>query len=125
MSNDTAINRFSIKHAYQQVADTIAARIAADQYPYKLPGERDLAEEFGVSYITVRHAMAILRERGLILSIHGRGTFNASALTGDPSDPPPTGGVLLLLLYSHRQMLQQAPRTWPWEATASICRLVA
>ena len=75
MSDDTAINRMSVRHAYQQVADAIAARIAVGRYPVKLPSELDLAEEFGVSYPTVRHAMAILRERGLIVSIHGRGTF--------------------------------------------------
>jgi DNA-binding GntR family transcriptional regulator len=80
MNDDTVINRISIKHAYQQVADAIAARIATNVYTIKLPGERDLAEEFGVSYITARHAIAILRESGLIVSIHGRGTFVASAL---------------------------------------------
>ena len=83
MHDDTVINRISIKHAYQQVADAIAARIATDVYTIKLPGERDLAEEFGVSYITTRHAIAILRERGLIVSIHGRGTFVASAMAGN------------------------------------------
>jgi GntR family transcriptional regulator len=77
MNDDTVIDRFSFKHAYQQVADAIAARIAAGQYPFKLPSERHLAEEFGVSYVTVRHAMAILRERGMIVSIHGRGTLIA------------------------------------------------
>ena len=75
MSDDTQIDRTSIRPVYQQVTDAIAARIAAGYYPTKLPAERDLAEEFGVSCITVRHAMAILRERGLIASIHGRGTF--------------------------------------------------
>ena len=75
------------------------------QYPWKLPSERHLAEEFGVSYITMRHAMAILRERGLIVSIHGRGTFNSSALTEDPTDPLPTGGIQLLLLNRHGQVL--------------------
>jgi DNA-binding GntR family transcriptional regulator len=29
----------------------------------------------GVAYITVRPATAILRQRDLIISIHGRGTF--------------------------------------------------
>jgi DNA-binding GntR family transcriptional regulator len=84
MSDDTAISRLSIKHAYEQVADAIAARIAAGYYPCKLPSERALAEEFGVCYITMRHAMAILRERALIVSIHGRGTFVASQLVGSP-----------------------------------------
>jgi DNA-binding GntR family transcriptional regulator len=37
--------------------------------------QRDLAEEYGVAYTTVRRAMAVLRERGLIKSIQGRGTF--------------------------------------------------
>jgi GntR family transcriptional regulator len=80
MNDDTEINRVSIRHAYQQVADAITARIATGLYTIKLPGERALAEEFGVSYITVRHATAILRQRGLIVSIHGRGIYVASAL---------------------------------------------
>lgn len=75
MSDDTAIDRADIRHAYQQVADAIAARIAAGVYTVRLPSELDLAEEFDVSHGTVRHATAILRERGLIVSIHGRGTF--------------------------------------------------
>jgi DNA-binding GntR family transcriptional regulator len=86
MNGDTAINRASIQHAYQQVADAIAARIEAGYYTIKLRSERDLAEEFGVSYITVRHATAILRQRGLIVSIHGRGTFVASALAGSQAN---------------------------------------
>ncbi len=83
MSDDTEIDRNSITHAYVQVADKIAARIAAGTYTAKLPAERGLAEEFGVSYITLRHAMAILRERGLIVSIHGRGTFVAAHFKSD------------------------------------------
>jgi DNA-binding GntR family transcriptional regulator len=81
MNDDMAINRVSIRHAYQQVADAIMARIASGYYTIKLPSERALAEEFGVSFITVRHATAILRERDLIISIHGRGTYVAADLT--------------------------------------------
>jgi DNA-binding GntR family transcriptional regulator len=77
MSDSTEIDRNAIAHAYQQVTDIIAARITSGYYAIKLPSERALAEELGVSYITVRHATAILRERGLIVSIHGRGTFVA------------------------------------------------
>jgi GntR family transcriptional regulator len=83
MSEDTAIKRTSVKHAYQQVADAVAARIASGRYSCKLPGELDLAREFGVSYTTLRHAMAILRERDLIVSIHGRGTFAAPEPAGN------------------------------------------
>ena len=94
LSDDKEIDRASIKHAYLQVPDAVAARIAVGQYPCKLPSERDVAEELGVSYVTVRHAMAILRERGLIVSIHGRGTFVApdsrttQESVGNQTDPP-------------------------------------
>jgi GntR family transcriptional regulator len=61
--------------AYVQVANHIAVRIEAGEITHKLPAERDLAQEYGVAYQTVRHAMKILRERGLIITRQGRGTF--------------------------------------------------
>lgn len=70
-----------LEHAYIQVAADIARRISDGEITRKLPAERALAEEYGVSYITVRHAMAVLREQGLIVSIHGRGTFVAASLS--------------------------------------------
>jgi DNA-binding GntR family transcriptional regulator len=59
------------------VADHIAARIASrDLAPSaRLPAERDLAVEYGVSYDTIRRATALLRDRGLIITIVGRGTY--------------------------------------------------
>jgi len=61
--------------AYIQVANDIATRIEVGEITHKLPAERALAEEYGVAYQTVRHAMAVLRERGLIVTRQGRGTF--------------------------------------------------
>ena len=61
--------------AYMQVANFIAVRIEAGEITHKLPAERDLAQEYGVAYQTVRHAMKVLRERGLIITRQGRGTF--------------------------------------------------
>jgi DNA-binding GntR family transcriptional regulator len=65
--------------AYLRVADDIAARIASGELTAgtRLRAERDLAEYYGVAYGTIRRAMQVLRERGLIKSIHGRGTFVA------------------------------------------------
>jgi DNA-binding GntR family transcriptional regulator len=75
---------------YVAVADHIAARIAAGEPAAgaRLRAERDLAKEYGVAYLTVRRAAGVLRERGLILTVHGKGTFVA--------DPLPEGdwGVL-------------------------------
>jgi DNA-binding GntR family transcriptional regulator len=35
---------------------------------------------YGVAYMTARHAMEVLRERGLIITRRGRGTFVAAAV---------------------------------------------
>jgi DNA-binding GntR family transcriptional regulator len=63
--------------AYVQVANLIAARIEVGEISHKLPAERALAEEYEVAYQTVRHAMQVLRDRGLIITRQGRGTFVA------------------------------------------------
>ena len=63
------------QYAYMQVADDVEHRINNGEITAKLPAERELAEEYGVAYTTVRRAMEILRERGLIITRHGRGTF--------------------------------------------------
>jgi DNA-binding GntR family transcriptional regulator len=67
--------------AYVRVAEDIAARIASGELApgTRLRAERQLAEHYGVAYGTIRRAMQVLRERGLITTIHGRGTFVASA----------------------------------------------
>jgi GntR family transcriptional regulator len=62
---------------YRQVADYVASQIADGTLVAgaKLPAERDLAQEWGVAYLTVRRAMRELRERGLIVTTQGRGTY--------------------------------------------------
>jgi GntR family transcriptional regulator len=73
------INPDSPELAYVQLANILAAKIQAGEIKGRLPSERDLAEEYGVAYGTVRRAMGLLRERGLIVSVHGRGTFVAES----------------------------------------------
>lgn len=67
----------SLVPLYVQVADWITARIeSGDLVPgAKLPAERDLAEQVGLGYTTIHRAMRELRERGLIASRQGKGTF--------------------------------------------------
>lgn len=62
---------------YMYVVDEITRRIQAGEYTpgRRLPPEKDLAAELGVAYMTVRRAMGILRERGLVITIWGLGTF--------------------------------------------------
>lgn len=62
---------------YQQLADSLRDKIYEGKYAFgdKLPAERSLAEKFGISHLTVRKALAILEEEGLLLRIQGKGTF--------------------------------------------------
>jgi DNA-binding GntR family transcriptional regulator len=69
------VDPFGAEYAYVQVADDVERRITDGEISAKLPSERDLAEEYGVAYTTVRHAMAILRDREVIVTVHGRGTY--------------------------------------------------
>ncbi|MFC5721404.1 GntR family transcriptional regulator [Streptomyces gamaensis] len=66
-------------YVYVQVADHIAARIAAGRLKQgaRLPGERDLAEQYGVAVGTARRAVRELRERGLLVTLPAKGTFVA------------------------------------------------
>jgi GntR family transcriptional regulator len=65
--------------AYVRVADDVASRIASGELGpgTRLRAERELAEFYEVSFGTIRHAMKILRERGLIETQWGRGNFVA------------------------------------------------
>ena len=69
------IDPFGAEYSYVQVAEDVERRITEGEITRKLPSERSFAEEYGVAYTTVRHAMALLRERGIIVTVHGRGTF--------------------------------------------------
>ena len=69
----------SPEQAYLQVANDLSRRIQAGEIRGRLTSERDLAGEYEVSYGTIRRAMGILRDRGLVVSVHGRGTFATRA----------------------------------------------
>ena len=72
---------------YQKIADELIDRIEkGDLHPGdKLPTETELGKSYGVSRITVTHAIRILQNRGLVYRVKGSGTFiarrNISGLT--------------------------------------------
>lgn len=63
----------------QQIVDHITDSIArGDLRPGdKLPGGRELAEEWEVGYSTITDAMQVLKERGVLVAAMGKGTFVA------------------------------------------------
>lgn len=75
----TVPNRRSRVPLYRQLADDLAARIATGELRPgdRLPGETELAERHGVHRLTIRQALADLAARGLINTVHGRGSFVA------------------------------------------------
>ena len=67
---------------YRLIADELRARIVAGEYAVgdKLPALLQLQREFDVPGInTVRHAMRVLADQGLVRTEPGRGTFVLSA----------------------------------------------
>jgi len=87
---------------FQQVRLILRDRLRAGFYESGLPmpGERQLAEEFGVARVTVRSALARLQEEGLVARLRGKGTV-PTVPTARHEAPPgaalgttPGGGLL-------------------------------
>nr|WP_202500922.1 GntR family transcriptional regulator [Streptomyces sp. SID5785] len=66
---------------WTQISTEIERRIDAGVYPAgsRLPGILALCGEFSVAQVTARKALADLRERGLIRTENGIGSFVADA----------------------------------------------
>jgi DNA-binding GntR family transcriptional regulator len=71
--------------AYNRIATALADRIASGVYATgcRLPSGSELCREFGVSPMTVRRALAVLDNQGLISGEKGRGVFARSVDLGD------------------------------------------
>ena len=72
-----AIDRSSYEPAYAQVVRILLEQIAAGAFRPgdRLPSEAQLCERYGVSPMTVRRAINILSDRGVVVAEQGRGTF--------------------------------------------------
>lgn len=64
---------------YQAIHTVLRSRILGGEYPAgsRLPAQHDLAEEFSVTIMTLRQAIAALVDEGLVRAERGRGTFVA------------------------------------------------
>lgn len=62
---------------YAQLRDRLKTQILEGKLGAhaKLPSESELTEHYGVSRITVRQALTDLHQEGLIIKVHGKGTF--------------------------------------------------
>ncbi|MEZ0577437.1 FadR/GntR family transcriptional regulator [Nocardioides sp. MH1] len=67
----------------RRLTDAIALGLLPDGE--QLPGEADLAQQFGVSTVTIREALSVLRGEGLIETRRGRG---GGSFVREPADGP-------------------------------------
>lgn len=65
------------KIRYQEIADDLRARALGAAAGSVLPSESELSEEFGASRVTIRRALDIVREQGLIAARQGFGWYVA------------------------------------------------
>jgi GntR family transcriptional regulator len=73
----TVVDQMDPTPLYVQLANVLRAMIeSGDLKPRApLPSESYLQQQYGVSRGTVRTAVGILRDEGLVVTIGGRGTF--------------------------------------------------
>jgi DNA-binding GntR family transcriptional regulator len=71
------INHGAVTPLYKQLAAILRTRVADLRRGQLLPSEANLAREYQVAPGTVRKALEILREEGLVVTEPGRGTGRA------------------------------------------------
>jgi GntR family transcriptional regulator len=71
------IDHGSATPVYAQVAALIEADIDGGTLApdTRLASEAELSAQYGVARVTVRRALDELRERGKVVTVHGKGTF--------------------------------------------------
>lgn len=80
-------------NAFEETVERLlqAVRLGVVNPGERLPAERDLAERLGVSRVTLREALASLREAGYLESRRGRG--GGTFVVARPASSPPGAGT--------------------------------
>ncbi|GAA2318622.1 hypothetical protein GCM10010234_76120 [Streptomyces hawaiiensis] len=86
------LDPISARPLYMQLADVIAGKIASGELApdRPIPSENHLADEYGVARLTARRAAQELRERSLIVTVRGKGSFVVEQPVGNaPEETEP------------------------------------
>ena len=75
----------AIPMSSEQIVEDLTARITAGEWApgQQLPTYNELAKLYSVGFGTIARVILILRERGVVVGVPGRGTFVAGGSTGD------------------------------------------
>ncbi|MFD0033712.1 winged helix-turn-helix domain-containing protein [Streptomyces sp. NPDC127172] len=76
------------RYRYEELADQITEEVRSGTLAKgaALPAERRMTEVYGVSIGTVRRAVALLRDRGVVATLPAKGTFVLGAGEGTEVD---------------------------------------
>ncbi len=87
---------------YEQLRSHIRSRIGSGELRplQKLPSERELSEAWSVSRMTIRHALSLLAQEGLVYSRPGKGVFVS---------PPKSELQLVFTLTGYSELLVTLP----------------
>src|SRR4051812_18011029 len=102
---------------YMRLADNIESAIASGTLPAgaKLPPQRNLAYDIGVTIGTIGRAYALVHERGLVAGEVGRGTYVL-----DRADTPPSEQVdPVTLSLSGTRVAEAPPNKLRFDTTAA------
>lgn len=85
---------------FRRIAALLERRLAAGEFPAgaALPGEKRLADEFEANHLTVRRALRLLSDRGLVHTVPSRGTYPGPS--PEVSCAPVASSVLVGMLFS-------------------------
>ncbi|HUZ26126.1 MAG TPA: GntR family transcriptional regulator [Streptosporangiaceae bacterium] len=81
----TGVSAAERQPKYLRIYTELRDRIGSGRWPagIALPAQRELADEFGVSIMTLRQALQLLADDGLIDARHGSGTYVAARYAYD------------------------------------------
>ncbi len=79
ISPDAEIDHEGPVTPYRQLAEILRARIARGDWApgRRMASENDLVQQYGLARTTVRRAIAVLAEEGVVTVVPQRGTFVA------------------------------------------------
>ena len=87
------IDPYADEPLHRQLAGILRRKIKAGKYKHldPLPSESTLVQEYGVSRDTVRRAVALLRDEGLVFTVPQRGTYVGPRPDGERPGTPGSG----------------------------------